>query len=234
MASKPGLHRDDVTDQWSILRAPLPFEVAPGLRQQHRNLVREYLSQVFTTNPRGDIYMRKTHLLLTGLMLTAFFTTVQAWEPDLSNKSELEVHTAILGLLEKDPGMKDWFDNSAGYAVFPKVGKGGLGVGGAYGRGLVISGNQVIGTTSLSQLSIGLQMGGQVYSEFIFFYDQTALDDFQRGNFEVGAQVSAVAATAGASADASYNKGVAIFTNVGGGLMYEASIGGQKFKYEAK
>lgn len=178
--------------------------------------------------------MRKTRLLLTGLMITAWFSTVQAWEPDLSNKSELEVQTAIVGLLEKDPGMKDWFDNSAGYAVFPKVGKGGIGVGGAYGKGLVISGNQVIGNTSLSQLSIGLQLGGQVYSEFIFFYDHTALDDFKRGNFELGAQVSAVAATAGASADASYNKGVAIFTNISGGLMYEASVGGQKFKYEAK
>lgn len=160
-------------------------------------------------------------------------STAQAWDPDPANKAELEVKSAILGLLEKDPGMKDWFDNSAGYAVFPKVGKGGIGIGGAYGKGLVISGDRVIGNTSLSQLSIGLQLGGQVYSEFIFFYDQTALADFQRGNFELGAQASAVAATAGASADASYNKGVAIFTNVTGGLMYEASVGGQKFTYEA-
>lgn len=178
--------------------------------------------------------MSKTYLLLLGLIFTAFFSTVQAWEPDLSNKSELEVQSAILGLLEKDPGMKDWFDNSAGYAVFPKVGKGGIGIGGAYGKGLVISGDRVVGTTSLSQVSIGLQLGGQVYSEFIFFRDATALSDFQRGNFELGAQASAVAATKGASADASYNKGVAIFTNVSGGLMYEASVGGQKFKFEAK
>lgn len=178
--------------------------------------------------------MHKTYLLLLGLIFTACFSTAQAWEPDLSNKSELEVQGAILGLLEKDPGMKDWFDNSAGYAVFPKVGKGGIGIGGAYGKGLVIAGDQVVGTTSLSQVSIGLQLGGQVYSEFIFFRDATALSDFQRGNFELGAQASAVAATAGASADASYNKGVAIFTNVSGGLMYEASVGGQKFKFEAK
>ncbi len=178
--------------------------------------------------------MHKTYLLLLSLIFTACFSTAQAWEPDLSNKSELEVQGAILGLLEKDPGMKDWFDNSAGYAVFPKVGKGGIGIGGAYGKGLVIAGDQVVGTTSLSQVSIGLQLGGQVYSEFIFFRDATALSDFQRGNFELGAQASAVAATAGASADASYNKGVAIFTNVSGGLMYEASVGGQKFKFEAK
>lgn len=176
--------------------------------------------------------MRKWLLVLPGLLAVLGLASAQAWEPDLSSKSQLEVKGAILSLLEKDPGMKDWFDNSAGYAVFPKVGKGGFGIGGAYGKGLVISGDQVVGRTSLSQLSIGLQMGGQVYSEFIFFYDQTALADFQRGNFEVGAQVSAVAATAGASADASYNKGVAIFTNVSGGLMYEASVGGQKFSYQ--
>ncbi len=178
--------------------------------------------------------MRKSLILMFGLILTAGVSSAQAWEPDLNVKAELEVKAAIVGLLEQDPGMKDWFDNSAGYAVFPKVGKGGLGIGGAYGRGLVISGDQVIGKTSLSQLSIGLQMGGQVYAEFIFFYDQTALADFQRGNFEVGAQVSAVAATTGASADASYNRGVAIFTNAGGGLMYEAAVGGQKFTYEAR
>jgi len=178
--------------------------------------------------------MRKSSLLLIGLFLISCFSQVQAWEPNPDNKAELEVKTAILALLEKDPGMQDWFDNSAGYAVFPKVGKGGIGIGGAYGKGLVIAGDRVVGTTSLTQVSIGLQLGGQAYSEFIFFYDQTALADFQRGNFELGAQASAVAATAGASADASYNKGVAIFTDVTGGLMYEASVGGQKFKYEAK
>jgi lipid-binding SYLF domain-containing protein len=181
-----------------------------------------------------------TQAKVTKLLFLAAFVfallgapLAQAWDPDPANKAELEVKSAILGLLEKDPGMKDWFDNSAGYAVFPKVGKGGIGIGGAYGKGLVISGDRVIGNTSLSQVSIGLQLGGQVYSEFIFFYDHTALSDFQRGNFELGAQASAVAATAGASADASYNKGVAIFTNVTGGLMYEASVGGQKFTYEA-
>ena len=178
--------------------------------------------------------MRKSSLLLIGLFLISCFSQAQAWEPNPDNKAELEVKTAILALLEKDPGMQDWFDNSAGYAVFPKVGKGGIGIGGAYGKGLVIAGDKVVGTTSLTQVSIGLQLGGQAYSEFIFFYDQTALSDFQRGNFELGAQASAVAATAGASADASYNKGVAIFTDVTGGLMYEASVGGQKFKYEPK
>ena len=105
-------------------------------------------------------------------------------------------------------------------------------IGGAHGKGLVIVDEKVDGRTSLSQVSIGLQLGGQKYSEFIFFKDQTALDHFRRGNFELGAQASAVAVTLGASADADYDKRVGVFTQVGGGLMYEASIAGQKFKYE--
>jgi lipid-binding SYLF domain-containing protein len=147
---------------------------------------------------------------------------------------ELKVQAAILDILAKDPGMEDWFKNAAGYAVFPNVGKGGIGIGGAHGKGLVIAGDKVIGKTSLSQVTVGLQLGGQAYAEFIFFKDETALADFKRGNYEMGAQASAVAATAGASADASYNQGVAIFTNAAGGLMFEASVGGQKFKFEPK
>ena len=86
----------------------------------------------------------------------------------------------------------------------------------------------------MSQLSIGFQLGGQAYSEFLFFEDDAALTDFKRGNYELGAQASAVAVTAGASADANYSSGVAIFTQAKGGLMYEASVGGQKFKVEAQ
>jgi lipid-binding SYLF domain-containing protein len=117
--------------------------------------------------------------------------------------------------------------------VFPRVGKAGIGVGGARGKGLVIEGDKTAGRVTLTQLSIGLQLGAQSYSEFIFFRDQTALDDFKRGNFELGAQVSAVAVTAGASRDANYSKGVAVFTIAEGGLMYEASVGGQKFRFKA-
>jgi lipid-binding SYLF domain-containing protein len=87
---------------------------------------------------------------------------------------------------------------------------------------------------SMTQLTVGFQLGGQAYSEFIFFKDDLALQDFKRGNYELGAQVSAVAVTAGASADADYSGGVAIFTQAKGGLMYEASVGGQKFKVEPK
>jgi lipid-binding SYLF domain-containing protein len=174
-----------------------------------------------------------TRIVISAIALTASMSLL-AFQPDSGNKQELDVAAAIADIKTADPAVQTFFDESAGYAIFPKVGKGGIGIGGAHGKGLVIVDDEVVGTTSLSQISIGLQLGGQVYAEYIFFKDETALSNFQRGNFELGAQVSAVAVTLGASADADYNKGVAIFTHGGGGLMYEASVGGQKFKYEDK
>lgn len=144
-----------------------------------------------------------------------------------------------------------FFDNSYGYAVFPTIGKAGLGIGGAYGKGRVYAGGKYVGDTSVTQLSLGFQAGGQAYSQIIFFRDKRAFDEFTSGNFEFGAQASAVAITAGASASATttgssagasggqhdattvgqYYRGMAVFTVAKGGLMYEASIGGQKFTY---
>ena len=178
--------------------------------------------------------MNKLKITIITAILILLSASLYAFEPNTSDEMELSVAKAIVDIKASDPEIQRFFDESAGYAVFPSVGKGGIGIGGAHGKGLVIVGDKAIGTTSLSQLSIGLQMGGQVYSEFIFFKDEVALGNFQRGNFELGAQASAVAVTAGASADADYDKGVAIFTNVSGGLMYEASVGGQKFKYQSK
>ncbi len=174
-------------------------------------------------------------LLITILISAMTFGSfnAQAWEPDTSDKLELSVAQAIIKAKNKDPAFKKWFETAYAYAVLPKIGKGGIGIGGAYGKGLVIRGDSTVGKTSLSQITIGFQLGGQVYSEYIMFRDKTAFDHFTRGNFELGAQVSAVAITVGASADANYDKGVAIFTIAEGGLMYEASIGGQKFKYTA-
>jgi lipid-binding SYLF domain-containing protein len=178
--------------------------------------------------------MKKILLVLTALCLLFANTFAQAWEPNTSDKLELASAQAIINAKEKDPGLGSWFDSAYAFAVFPRVGKGGIGVGGAYGKGIVIRGDATVGTTSLSQLTLGLQLGGQVYSQFIMFKDQTAFDHFRRGNFEMGAQASAVAITLGASADASYDGGVAVFTIAEGGLMFEASIGGQKFEYKDK
>jgi len=133
---------------------------------------------------------------------------------------------------EKNAKIAKEFDEAYGYAVFPSVGKGGLFYfGGAHGKGSVFEQGTKIGTSSLTQATVGLQLGGQLYSEAIFFKDKTALDDFKRGNFVLGAQASAVAVTARASGDLPYNSGVAIITMAKGGLMYEATVGGQKFTY---
>ena len=144
-----------------------------------------------------------------------------------------------------------YFNNSYGYAVFPTIGKGGIGVGGAYGTGRVYENGSYVGDTEVAQVTLGLQLGGQAFSQIIFFRDKRAFKEFTAGNFEFGAQATAVAITAGASAAAtttgsstgisggqhdasttgSYHRGMATFTVAKGGLMYEATIGGQKFSY---
>jgi lipid-binding SYLF domain-containing protein len=147
-----------------------------------------------------------------------------------------------------------YFGGSYGYAVFPSIGKAGFGIGGAHGTGHVFKQSKLIGEATMNQLTVGFQLGGQVYSQIIFFETETNLNDFISGNFEFSAQATAVAITAGASAEANtgggtsagvsggkndastksmgYRKGMATFTIAKGGLMYEASLGGQKFSYK--
>ncbi|MCB1700399.1 MAG: hypothetical protein H6985_11780 [Pseudomonadales bacterium] len=147
-----------------------------------------------------------------------------------------------------------YFKTAYGYAIFPSIGKGGIGIGGAHGSGKVYRQGKVIGESSMTQLTVGLQLGGQVYSQIIFFENESSLNDFTDGNFEFSAQATAVAITAGVSAEANtgggmaagasggkndastashgYRKGMAIFTVAKGGLMYEASLGGQKYSYK--
>jgi len=150
----------------------------------------------------------------------------------LAAQTDEEVREVIKKFEEGDPGMQAWFKEAYGYVVFPSVGKGGIGIGGARGKGLVYEQKRLVGKSTLTAVTVGFQLGGQAFSEVIFFKDKTAFEDFTRGNFEFGGQVSAVALTAGASADLAYNSGVAVVTATKGGLMYEASVGGQKFSYE--
>lgn len=148
------------------------------------------------------------------------------------NKIIADSNTAKAEFIKTDPLMKALFDHAYGYVIFPNVGKGGIGVGGAAGNGSVYEKNKVIGMAKLSQLSIGFQAGGQAYREVIFFESKEGLDRFKESKFEFSAQASAVAATAGASGNAKYTNGVMVFTMQKGGLMYEASVGGQKFKFD--
>jgi len=157
-----------------------------------------------------------------------------------------------VGVFKKSPAVQPFFENAYGYAVFPSIGKAGLGIGGAYGTGKVYQGGNVTGTSSIVKLSIGWQAGGQVFSEIIFFKDKRAYDEFISGEFAFDAQASAVAITAGAQvqagtkgvsagaaagpatgtqAETKYQKGMAVFVHTKGGLMYEAAIGGQKFNF---
>ncbi|MFK8041123.1 YSC84-related protein [Congregibacter sp.] len=158
--------------------------------------------------------------------------SAMAWDPREADKLEGKAQEAKDELLADDPSMQAFFDTAAAYVVIPTVGKAGFGIGGARGKGLLYEGGATTGIVTLTQLTIGFQWGGQAYSEFLFFEDAGALEDFKRGNYELGAQASAVAVTVGASADANYSNGVAIFTRAKGGLMYEASVGGQKFSVD--
>jgi len=177
--------------------------------------------------------------LLVLIAAFAFASPLKASDPD-------EDQVALKKLLQSDVVAK--FHKSAyGYAVFPTIGKGGIGIGGAHGTGGVYRGGKKTGDASMTQLSIGLQLGGQAYRQVIYFEDKRAFDEFTSGSFEFGAQAEAIAITASAGAqagtegasasanenqaEAKYRKGMVVFTMGKGGLMYQATIGGQKYDY---
>jgi len=188
--------------------------------------------------------MKRLFIPLLSLLLLAGASFVSA--------AEVEDYSETIDKFRASGQAGPYFDSAYGYAVFPTIGKGGVGIGGARGKGQVYQGGEVIGFATMTQLSIGLQLGGQSYSQVIFFEDQRALEDFTAGNFEFDAQASAVAITASAQAKAGttgtgasagpggtagvqavtdYYKGMKVFTIAKGGLMYEASLAGQKFKF---
>ena len=161
---------------------------------------------------------------------------ISGWKPssDKNRKDKKASDKTIKALnkFKKISSLKTYFKKARGYAVFPNVGKGGIGIGGARGKGEVFEKGKVIGSTSLTQVSIGFQLGGQAFSQIIFFKDKKSLERFTEGNFEFGASASAALISEGANASADYSDGVAVLTFSKGGLMYEASIGGQKFSYK--
>ncbi len=166
-----------------------------------------------------------------------------------------DMYAGAIEVFKGSPAVQAFFADAYGYAVFPVVGKGGIGIGGAYGKGRVYRGGNMTGTTRLFKATIGFQLGGQAFKQIIFFEDERAYDNFTSGEFEFDATASAVAVTAGAQAKAgpegatagvsagpatgkqartSYRKGMAVFVHTTGGLMYEAAIGGQKFSFTPK
>lgn len=165
-------------------------------------------------------------------------------------QDRLDVQAALVDL-EKSGALAEYFTSCYGCAVFPTIGKGGFGIGGAHGAGWVFKKGRLTGISKMTQLTVGFQAGAQAFSQIIFFEDEAAYSRFTAGNFEFGAQASAVALTIGANATAStaggasagaggsqakssYTNGMAVFTLAKGGLMYEASVGGQKFSFSSQ
>jgi len=159
-------------------------------------------------------------------LLVAFGLAGIARADDISDANE-----TVTRFKKADPGLDRFFKTSVGYAVFPGVGKGAWVIGGAYGKGILYERGEPVGSTSLTQATVGFQFGGQAYAEIIFFETENVLSDFKGGNFAFSGQVSGVAIASGAAANANYQWGVAVFTAPKGGLMVEASVGGQKFSY---
>ncbi|BBO71996.1 hypothetical protein DSCA_59260 [Desulfosarcina alkanivorans] len=170
------------------------------------------------------------------------------------NTAHADKYASTINVFKKSDTVAPFFEDCYGYAVFPTVGKGGIGIGGAYGSGQVYAQGVPTGIAKLFKATFGFQLGGQAFSQMIFFEDKRAFEEFTGGNFEFDAGVSAVAITAGvqakagtegatagasagpatgAQAETRYRKGMAVFVHAKGGLMYEATIGGQKFSYTA-
>ena len=194
--------------------------------------------------------LNKASLFLIGIALSvpALLTPIQA------ENAEPDKYQETIANFKKAEASKPYFSSAYGYAVFPTIGKGGIGVGGAGGKGHVFEHGKYIGESTMVQLSIGFQLGGQAYSQMVFFQDKSALDNFIKEGFEFGADASAVAITAGANATAGtsgasasanvspshgkavaeYYKGMAVLTLAKGGLMYQAALAGQKYTFSKK
>jgi lipid-binding SYLF domain-containing protein len=179
---------------------------------------------------KADVFALVTIWLIVVLSMSAW----AGWDPTKKQKEKVAVEETIAKFKQADSSMKVFFDKAYGYIVFPGVGKGGFIIGGGHGDGWVYEKGRHIGRASLTQLTVGAQIGGQSYSEIIFFEDKKTLDDFKKGNWELSAQASAIMVKEGVSKDSSYDHGVAVFTMPEKGAMAEASVGGQKFKYTPK
>lgn len=168
-------------------------------------------------------------MLVSGL----FFPRISMAQDESQERIIHDSREAKAAILKADPSMESLFKHAAGYVIFPNVGKGAVGVGGAAGKGTVYQKGAPIGTAQMVQVTVGAQAGGQAYREIIFFENQDALDRFKENKVEFSEQASAIAVKAGAAANTNYRNHVVVFSQEKGGLMVEASLGGQKFTYKA-
>jgi lipid-binding SYLF domain-containing protein len=178
--------------------------------------------------------MKKNNVMMLAIVaLIAVFLPHSVNAQTDKEKLLKDSKTAKAAFIKTDESMKNLFNSSYGYVIFPNVGKGAVVVGGAGGHGAVYENGKAIGTAKMVQITVGAQVGGQAYREVIFFENRDALDRFKANKVEFSGQVSAIAAKSGASATAKYSDGIAVFTEEKGGLMLEASLGGQKFTYKS-
>ena len=179
---------------------------------------------------KGAIYAMVT----VWLIVVSGISVWAGWDPLEHQKEKAAVEGTITKFKEADPSMKVFFEKAYAYAVFPGIGVGGFIIGGGHGSGWVYEKGIHVGVATVTDLSVGAQIGGQSFAEVIFFADKSTFDDFKKGDWQLGAQASAVLVKQGASKDATYNNGVAVFTMPNRGLMAKASVGGQTFKYTPK
>ncbi len=178
--------------------------------------------------------MKAVRIAVIATLALAAFAPSQLQAARQADKDAKEVADTVAAFKASDKLLPKWFDTSYGYVVFPNIAKGAVGVGAANGDGRVFEKAAYVGDARVTQVTVGAQLGGQSYSEVIFFENKEALDRFKDNRFEMTAGLSAVAAAEGASKDAKYSQGVAVFTLAKKGLMAEASVGGQKFKFTPK
>jgi lipid-binding SYLF domain-containing protein len=207
-----------------------PCERVPAGLDSHATLPR-------TSHRDGGWTMTSTQSIMLVLIVVAGLMVSCATAPSSSEDKQaliMEATTRMQQMRVEDPAVGEMVKRGYGYSLFPKVGKGGLVVGGAYGRGVVYEQGRHIGYSDLTQGSVGLQAGGQTFSELLVFESKSALDRFREGKLDFAADASAVVLKSGVATNATFVNGVAVIVSPIGGAMLEASIGGQQFTYQQK
>ena len=170
------------------------------------------------------------------LTLLAMFLLTSSVAANAQNSEQREIisdaKSAQETLIREDPAMQDLFEEAAGYAIFPNVGKGAYIVGGASGKGAVFQNGEVVGMADLKQLDVGLQLGGQAFIQALLFKSKAALDKFMEGNYKLAGTASAVALDKGRAESLEFQDGVGVVTLPKAGAMLEISVGGQKFEFQ--
>jgi lipid-binding SYLF domain-containing protein len=182
-------------------------------------------------NPDNNSPAMKPKFILACLLFLACIGPASAKETNELDQLKQDTAETVEIFQKADSTIKKFFENAAGYVVFPHIAKGGLGIGAAHGKGLMFEKGKITGQASVTQVTIGAQIGGQVLREIVFLETKEAVARFKESQTALSAQVSAVAAAEGAGEKAKYEESVAVFTKPKQGLMAEASVGGQKFKF---